>query len=108
MDYPEVKRLAAEAAAACRAVMGSPLDVAITSNLRSVIGPLAERSFEPLDGVPPYKRGLINQSAFLAEVLRDRLDDGASGADHPKKARSVAHGAASLLAILEDFMKETE
>jgi hypothetical protein len=110
MELPEVEALVAKALGAGRVVIANPLDVAHKRKLRSLLAPLADRKFEPVVNVTPYKRGLLNQAAFLAEILSDHIerDTSFSVVDPAKEARGIVHGAERLLVILAEFLKETE
>lgn len=105
MELFDVERLAAEAAAACDAALAKPQETAGWRDLYSALEPVAERSFEPLSrDVPPHVRGTMNQTAFLAETLRSRIERGLrADAAETGVVRDLERGARAILSALREI-----
>jgi hypothetical protein len=110
MEWVEIAGLAAKASAACEAALGQPQNDEHRKVLYMTLEPLAARSFLPhSEEISPHARGLINQSAFLADIVRGHIED--TWRTKPKRddaLQSVKRSSEHLLKVLNEIKKRAE
>ena len=107
MELVEIEGLAARAAAACRAALAEPGSVELRRALHTALQPLADRSFEPfpLDATA-HTRGLINQSAFMADIVRGHIEDSWRTDAKANAVQALQRSSEGLLRVLNDIKKK--